>query len=204
MKRKTYCAVLLLAALLTVSFCVPSALSYLIDQTPAAENTFVIAPILREVEVPIEVHDSVINLDEEKTIGPEGFRYVLTNERTGGQYFAVSDQDGVAVFTLFFSGLDAGTHDFTLRECGGDIPGVVYDDTVYHVQVTVTMGDVPTATVTVNGQPLEGFTIVFVNTYFGKIPHTGDAATPMIWAGAMLLSAAAIAALLIMRKRANA
>lgn len=191
MSRKLRAAVLvLLATLVTITLVVPSSLAYLIDTTSVARNTFVMAPALNEVQVPITVMKTIKSLCD-GTISPEGFTFVLTDSRTGETQTAVSDAEGKATFLLSYSGLDEGEYNFTLHEQNDWLIGVTYDDTVYNIQVRIVMDELPWAEIAVDGMVVDVCEVSFENIYeeeFPDIPDTGDHAQPVLWLAMLLFS----------------
>ena len=90
------------------------------------------------------------------------FTFVVKDEDGNVVFTSKNNADGAVFFgTLRFTEADIGTKKFTVSEVLGDDPGIIYDRTVYDLELTVTDDGKGHLTVTDN---LDGQRIQFTNT----------------------------------------
>lgn len=101
-----------------------------------------------------------------------------------------------------------GTYTYEISEVIGKRPGVIYDESVYTVTITVTrdvenQGDYEaTVTYKKNGKPVAAKDLVFINTSkTGGNPMTGDQFRLVLWTSIMAGSLIAVVILLIIWKK---
>lgn len=169
------------------------------------ENTYTPEP--GDAAATIAVKKTVNNTGEE-TIGPEGFAFRLDNEETGDSFTAISDTGGAAAFILTFTQEDAGkTYHYRLTEVDDGREDVTYSDAVYAFEITVVPDESGRllASVSYDGETVDGLTAEFVNVYAGKggtpsspsdTPKTGDDSPVTVYAVLMAVSTAALIALM--------
>ena len=137
------------------------------------------------------------------------FVFSLTDAE-GNVTKAVNDADGTVTFKLNFQ--KAGTYTYTMREVRGGDNEITYDNTKHEVVITITddgKGELHVVSVTVDGKLVQVRSIViesgvtFVNEYEEpKTPDTGDEMPLMLMVSLMFGSAAALAVLLMKKRRA--
>lgn len=195
-----------LVLLLTVA--APFTLGFLMDETQPLVNTFVpgILPDPDDLTVDITAAKTVNNTGED-TIGPENFAFVLKNTETGESTELRTDADGLAVFTLTFTAEDIDTtHSYTLSEVDEGKENIIYDETVYDIQITITADadDALIATLVCNDETVEKLVAEFVNTYDAEapeVPPTGVNSELTLALTVLLISGAACAALILTRRK---
>ncbi len=142
-------------------------------------------------------------------IGPEGFKFVLTNLAGGTPNQAVSDKDGNAGFVLNFTEDDIGkTYNYTVAEVNDNRSCVTYDDTVYNIAVTVSLGsdNKLVATVTVNGTATANPVVEFENIYndpYIPSPPTGDYSNIALWLAVLFVSGGIFTGAVYMASKTN-
>lgn len=196
-RRLRALALALLASAVMIALVVPASLAYLMESTATARNTFIMDPLLTEVQVPITVQKTVRTVRGD-AISPEGFAFVLTDTQTNTTKTALSNAEGSASFLLSFCGLDEGVHSFTLHEQNDGRSGVTYDEQVYRIQVTISVDELPSAEIMLDGRRVESCAVSFENLYAGAVagvPDTGDHTQPLLWLGLLLLSGSILLAL---------
>ena len=202
--RKWPVYMLMLLSLVLAGFlAIPGTLAVMVDVTPPVVNTFVPDPaLLEETPVYILVKKTVTSSAKEP-IGPEGFTFELTNTATDERFTAVSGVNGQAMFTLSFSGLDAGSHRYQLREINDGREGVTYSELVYDVQVDVALTDDDVLVTTfLNGALTEQCVAAFENLYESDMPDMGDHRGTAVYAALLLVSmTGAVLLLRVLRRR---
>lgn len=158
-------------------------------------NTFT-APLLPDpddIALAITAHKTIINTGK-KTIGPEGFEFVLENTATGEKMTTVSDVNGNAIFTLPFTADDIDkTYVYKLTETNKGGIDIAYDASVYDIQVTITLAENNTLVpvIVMNDSHTDSLVAEFVNTYDPPVvPATGDNSRLTFWFMLMLISGA--------------
>lgn len=176
-----------------------------------ADGTAVTEPAFTNIYTP-KPQDVSTNITVKKTvknpgtysIGPDGFTFQLTDE-TGAKLEAVTDKDGLAVFTLSFTEDDIGkTYTYQLTEVNDGKSYVTYSTAVYNISVTVTLSadNKLVLTVTNNDAQVDQVVAEFENTYNPPAtPVTGDDMNLYLWFGLLGLSGLALAAAVIFRKK---
>lgn len=194
---------LLLAVCLVCFVSTPAALAYVVRSDGPVKNSFypVYDPDSDTVFVNITVQKSVDCVGR-KSIGPEDFAFRLVDEN-GLAYNAVSNEKGVAVFSLSFTGAQVGSHSFSLYEVAGERPGVTYSELKYDGVIEVARAEnALTAKVTLNG--VETAVAAFRNVYNSKndptTPETGVDA-PVIYGAMLALGLIGLIGLAVWRKR---
>lgn len=160
---------------------------------------------VKPTDVKVDIQKTVKNVGN-KTIGPEGFAFVLENTQTQERISAVTDANGQASINLHYGLADAGkTFTYTLAETKGETKGVSYDERVYRIEVRVARGgDAMTATVLVDDVAVEACALAFENTYDGDTavtPPTGDNPNLPFWIVMMILSGTASIVLILLDRR---
>lgn len=108
-----------------------------------------------------------VKLLGEESIGPEGFRFALTDaDDPDNVTVYTTDAGGSASFRLSFTTEDIGkTFTYTLAEENDGREHVLYDDTVYELVIQVTEGEDGSAVALLNGEKTDSFTAAFENEY---------------------------------------
>ncbi len=145
------------------------------DANGSAAETVVFANVYNPLTVSVELGvNKTIDSKQEKTIGAEGFNFVLTKDGVT-VLEAATDKNGKASFTLNYSEADVGkTYTYILSEVNGGLAGITYDKSEYLFEITVDYdenGDL-VATVTKNQSAENAYTADFVNIY--EIVEPGD------------------------------
>ena len=158
-----------------------------------------------DISLDIMVNKTVKNMGA-KTIGPEGFEFVLENVDSGEKLELKSDKNGEAVFNLHFTESDIGKNlEYKLYEIKGFKRGVTYDDNVYRITVNISedSDNKLKAVTTLNGKEVGNIEADFINVYYGEDgspPTTGDNSNTLFWFITMILSAASCVILIILEK----
>ena len=173
-------------------------------------DRFAVSALLSNVyvaptDVKVDIQKTVRNVGK-KTIGPEGFAFVLEDTQTQEKIRAVSDANGQASLNLHYGLADDGkTFTYTLRETKGETKGVSYDEREYVITVRVTrVGGAMTAAVLVDDVAVEQCLLAFENTYDGDTavtPPTGDNTNLPFWIAMMIFSATACVVLVVFDRR---
>ncbi len=171
-------------------------------KTPVFVNNYKAAPVSNQISVTKELTGRDLKDDE--------FTFVLKDSAGNVISKVTNDADGNVVFDEIVYDR-AGTYKYTVHEESGDAKYVTYDDTVYEVTVTVTDNLDGTMSVEVDW---DGETPVFKNTYKKpeppkkiqwikkpQSPKTGDSTDIALYMVFELLAAAAIAIVIIRKKR---
>ncbi len=165
-------------------------------------NTFI--PVPEDITVEITVKKTVVSTGSE-TISPENFEFILKDLTTGETITVKSDENGLADLNLLFTEADAGkTFTYTLSEVKGDIVGVTYDETVYEIEITVTLTEDNRliATVTCDGEEVDDLIAEFENSFEAPPPATtGDDSNVMFHLLIAATSAILLALLTVYRRR---
>lgn len=169
--------------------------------------TNVYTPKPEDLPISIQVQKTVKNTGKE-SIGPEGFTFVL-EETEDAKLEATTDADGKVSFDLTATE-DMIGETFTLKlyEKNTGKANVTYSDAVYTYSIAIGLSadNKLTATITCNGEAVEGttHTAQFENVYNytpPQTPVTGDNMNLHLWFGLLTVSALALAAALIFRKK---
>lgn len=194
---------LLVAVCLLCFVSTPAALAYVVKSDGPVKNSFYPGydPDSDTVFVNITVQKTVDCVGK-KSIGPEDFAFRLEDEN-GLVYNAVSNEKGVAVFALSFTGEQLGSHSFSLYEVAGERPGVTYSELKYDGVIDVARAEnALTARVTLNG--VETAVAAFRNVYNSKndptTPETGVDA-PVLYGVMLAVGAVGLVALAVWKKR---
>lgn len=192
-------AVLLFAAITTVSSALPSTVAYIVNQANTMRNTFRVEYLPPEdISVPVHVRKTVCTLGNEE-LSPAGFSFRLLNLNTGEVTAMTTFTDGWATVILPFTAEDVGkTFRYTLYEVAGDRRYMTYDDTIYSIAITIGMDEQHEliATATVNDEPVRDVIADFVNFYNPiDVPATGDTHQPLMWLTLLLVSTVGLALL---------
>lgn len=178
------------------------------------ENVYT-APIA-DTSVNITVKKTVNNTGS-RSIGPEGFEFVLTDADTGESRTVKSDQNGLSEFALTFTKDDVNkTRRYRLSETAGQMEGVTYSNRVYQFEIAVTTDSEGKliATVKQDGQIVQQPAAEFVNIYHyaasdhggpgssdGSGADTGDSSHLVWWISLMIVSAVGLAVLGIAERK---
>ncbi|MBQ6829691.1 MAG: hypothetical protein IJO59_01050 [Clostridia bacterium] len=153
------------------------------------QNTFTPKPddLVLDVDVKTTVEHTT---DREFDLSE--FEFILENVETGDKRIFRTDDDGHITFDLPFDEDDIGkTFVYDLYQKINNIPGVVYDERVYRITITISLDDDNKlkATITVDGKLTNDIWAVFENRYaeLPVSPPTGDHTT-VLWFVAMALS----------------
>ena len=172
--------------------------------TYAEPVTFVNTYTPDDLMIPITIKKPT-QTDSTEEFSPEGFLFAL---EANDQQVAttVSDADGNAAFWLQLGKDSVGsTVTLLVYEVEGNETGVIYDDTVYTITVTVEQDAVTgelSAKYTVNDQAAEKLEVSFHNVYEEpQIPETGDETLLVLWGSLMLAAAAGMVLLLVGGKK---
>ena len=172
-------------------------------------NTF-IPPVVDPDPVTIQIHvaKTVTNKGSLKC-GPEGFEFVLENTETAVKQAVKSDAKGKAAFDLTFTKADIGkTYTYKLSETNHGKKDMTYDADVHTLTVSVSMNDenkLVTA-LTMDGVEVTDLHAAFENIYDADqivVPPTGDEANLNVWFIMMIVSAAALVALIIYDRKCS-
>lgn len=172
-------------------------------------NTFIPTtptPTPEDIEVEIQVNKTVKAIGTE-TFAPKGFEFILQETATEEKFLQKTDKDGKALFTLPFRSSDVGkTYTYKLSEVDGGVSGVTYDKTVYHISVSIALGENNQliAKVLLNGTQVDNVVAEFENTYqksSPEIPPTRDNADIGFWFAMMLVSGTVCAVLLLLDRK---
>lgn len=162
-----------------------------------------------------EPEDIVVNIDVDKTvkntgatsISPEGFEFVLENTVSGEKITLITAANGKARFTLPFTAEDDGkSFTYKLFEIDTGMQGVTYDQKVYNIHITVTLGEDNklVANVTVDGKIVTNAVTTFENTYHEEkpgFPQIGDNINVAFWFLMALVSGTTCLVLLVLDRR---
>jgi pilin isopeptide linkage protein len=156
-------------------------------------------------DVKVDIQKTIKNVGN-KTIGPEGFEFVLEDAQTQEKIRAVSDANGQTSINLHYGLADDGkTFVYTLTETKGETKGVSYDEREYRITVRVArVGNEMKAAVLVDDVAVEQCLLAFENTYDGDAavtPPTGDNTNLPFWITMMVLSATACIVLVVFDRR---
>ena len=157
-----------------------------------------------DVTVDLNIQKTVQSLTEQ-TIGPEGFKFQLTDADGKQLGTAESDKQGKAKFSVVFTAADIGsTFKGVISEVNTKKTGVVYSLNKYAVEITVTQADsgelIPV--IKVDGKQAETVDVAFVNVYEpAATPVTGDTFSGMLFIALMVLSSFGLAAVMVCKKR---
>ncbi len=179
------------------------------------ENIYKGIPI-ENIVVPVTVYKTVV-CEGEKTIGPENFRFKLTDENGFGK-FAVTDNDGMAEFRLSFTEEDVGkSFSYKFVEVNDGVKGVTYSDAVYSMRIDVKLDEenkVLVAEMFMDDAQTESLSAEFENKYkyTGTKPpsggggdddyvKTGDDANLTPWMIMFVLSTALLIVLILTGKK---
>ncbi len=151
-------------------------------------NLFTAEPIT----VDVEVQKLLENLTPYE-MGLDGFQFQLVGN--GQTLTATSDADGLAKFQLTFD--KVGTYTYQVTEVQGDTFGMIYDDSVLTLTVTITQDGATGELIAA----LEG-TLEFTNIYEDLPSKTSDSFNLVAWVMTLIVTSMCLAALLIFgRKR---
>jgi pilin isopeptide linkage protein len=146
--------------------------------------------------------DTTLEIRVEKTVkntgvqmmGPEGFQFLLENMTLGGTRTAITDAEGLAVFTLTFTKEDIGnTYTYQLSEINDGRDNVEYSEAVYTITVSIERNDDNelTAAITNNGtetaEPVAQFENVYDPPKDDDNPGMGDTGLSL-WIAMMAVS----------------
>ena len=207
-KRFACVLALVLCACFAISLSAAFTVAYYSVKTPALVNTFVPGdvPEVAPLSLPLTVKKTVICTGD-KTIGPEGFRFVLKDSETGREITTLtSDANGDANCTLAYTYNDIGkTYGYLLTEINDGRANVTYSEQSYYIQVRIILDEAQDMLVPmlhINGQSVTRLNTAFENMYYVEtpLPPMGDSMNVALCAVMMLLSASA---LLMLRKREN-
>lgn len=172
-------------------------------------NVYTPKPVIipDDIVVPVTVTKTVKNTGKE-TMSPEGFSFLLENTDTGEKITRKTDANGNTVFSLGFSAADVDkTYSYKLTEVNDGKANVTYSAAVYNFRISLKLGDDHqlAATITVDGKPVESLAAAFENIYGpgagADSPDTGDHSNLQLYIAMSAASAAAIALLLVFRKK---
>lgn len=187
-------ALLLSSCILMLAAGVPGTFAYVSRSADLVTNSFRPSynPDTDTLYLTITAQKTVENIAD-KSIGPEGFSFILENTQTGESVTKVSDENGLAVFPFSFTPEDAGkVFTYQLYELKDERPGVIYSDQLYHVVIRVEKNERVSAEILLNDFPTA--IAPFRNVYNSKedptLPDTGDHAQPLLYAGMMLAGGA--------------
>ncbi len=125
------------------------------------------------IDVPFNIKKTIVKTgNADHTLS--GFEFEIKNVTTGEVYSKkpVSDKNGDALFNVQYTKADIGkTYTYEIREINAGKKNMIYDDTVYIVDVTVEyVGNNLAVIAELNGQIVENVLLEFENTYSGKLP----------------------------------
>ena len=181
--------------------------SYAKDGKAADEMVFtnVYTPKPADLPITVQVSKTVKNIGKE-TIGPEGFTFVL-EENTDAKVEATTDESGKAVFNLTATE-DMIGHTFKLKlyEKNNGKAHVTYSTDVHEITVTIRLGsdNKLVADLTVDGKDVKDVNVAFENVYDYTVPATpvtGDSTPVVLLFSILAVSAMALAAAVIFRKK---
>lgn len=160
---------------------------------------------VKPTDVKVDIQKTVKNVGN-KTIGPEGFAFVLENTRTQERTQMVTDTNGQTSINLHYGLADVGKiFNYTVAETKGETKGVTYDERVYRIEVRVArVGNEIRATALVDDVAVEECLLAFENTYDGDTavtPPTGDNPNLPFWIVMMVLSGTASIVLILFDRR---
>ena len=181
--------------------------AYATENASAEEMVFtnVYTPKPADLPLTFTVNKTVKNIGKE-TIGPEGFTFVL-EETEDAKIEAVTGKDGKATFDLMVSeGMIGETFQLKLYEKNDGKKNVTYSTAVYEITVAVRLGadNKLVADLTVNGKAAEQVDVAFENVYDYTVPatpYTGDNTSVVALFSLLGVSALALAAAVIFRKK---
>ncbi len=156
-------------------------------------NTFTAPdiPVPDDIALAITAHKTIINTGK-KSIGPDGFEFILENIVTGERMAINSDVNGNAIFTLPFTADDIDkTYVYQLTETNDGRIDIIYDTRIYDIQVTITLDENNTLipVIVMNGSHTDSCVAEFTNTYDPSVvPSTGDNSKLAFWLVLMLIS----------------
>ena len=185
--------ILLVCVAVTIVSAPPSSLAYMAASSNTLHNAFRVVYLPpQDIAVPVRIQKTMLNLSNEE-IGPGGFEFYLINTETGEALSAVSDDNGSTAIYLIFTADDAGkTYRYRLYELNTGRTNVTYDETVYDIDITLSLNEVHelSAELTVNGSHVTEIVAVYENKYYVPIalPDTGDPARPVLWLAMLILS----------------
>lgn len=156
--------------------------------------------------VDINIQKTVISSRANQYRSPEGFEFSVMYE--GNELAKLeSDADGKSYAYLQFTALDVGTYDLYISEVDQDEDYMVYDDTVYHLNIVVKLDDAGNLVteLKLDGEDVTAFNLAFENTYEGVppvTPETGDNFDMLLMVGvAIVCLAGMVVALLLLKKK---
>ncbi len=181
--------------------------AYATENASVKEMVFtnVYTPKPADLPLTFTVNKTVKNIGKE-IIGPEGFTFVL-EESEDAKIEAVSGKDGKASFDLTVTEDMIGeTFKLKLYEKNDGKKNVTYSTAVYEITVAVSLGadNKLVADLTVNGKAAEQVDVAFENVYDYTVPatpYTGDNTSVIALFSLLGVSALALAAAVIFRKK---
>ena len=181
--------------------------SYATENASAEELVFtnVYTPKPADLPVVFTVNKTVKNTGKD-SIGPEGFTFVL-EESADAKIEAVTDKDGKASFHLNVTEDMVGeVYKLKLYEKNDGKANVTYSTAVYEITVSVSLGsdNKLVADLTVDGKAVEDVCVAFENIYNytpSTTPYTGDSTHVTLLFSLLGISALAMAAAVIFRKK---
>jgi pilin isopeptide linkage protein len=168
-------------------------------------NTF-IPPVIPDpdpITVSLFVQKTVKNTTS-KTIGPEGFNFLVEQTGSTQLWTITSDADGKAQLDLTYTHEDLGkTYTYTVSEINDGREGVLYSEQTYELTVTITLDEennILVPKLTNGGESVNKWETAFENTYTHKeplTPPTGDETPLLMWSILMAASGIAIVVLVV-------
>lgn len=168
-------------------------------------NTF-IPPVIPDpdpITVSLFVQKTVKNTTS-KTIGPEGFNFLVEQTGSTQPWTITSDADGKAQLDLTYTHEDLGkTYTYTVSEINDGREGVLYSEQTYELTVTITLDEennILVPKLTNGGESVNKWETAFENTYTHKeplTPPTGDETPLLMWSILMAASGIAIVVLVV-------
>ena len=139
-----------------------------------------------------------------KTIGPEGFNFLVEQTGSTQPWTITSDADGKAQLDLTYTHEDLGkTYTYTVSEINDGREGVLYSEQTYELTVTITLDEennILVPKLTNGGESVNKWETAFENTYTHKeplTPPTGDETPLLMWSILMAASGIAIVVLVV-------
>lgn len=159
---------------------------------------------LAETTVDLTIRKNVTTTGTE-AVSPEGFSFKLEDMTTQESAVKKSDRNGLAVFSLRFTGMDAGkVYTYKITEVQENKTGWTYDTAEYVITLEISLdedGEISVAK-TVNAVAAEQVNVSFTNVYKPTVtPNTGDDFPLIPVFVTMLCAAMGMVTVLIFRRK---
>ncbi|MBQ7011227.1 MAG: hypothetical protein IJN63_05935, partial [Clostridia bacterium] len=154
-------------------------------------------PPVAPVTVVIDSITRIVN-ESAQAIGPGGFKVEISSKDGSHKQVLTTDKNGKVVFDGFrFNEDDANaTYEYTVRVINEGKDGIIYDETVHNIKITVLHGGTELSVIITDGEKVSGdgtFTVEFEHRYRKeeKIPDISvdiDSVVTVVGTGSSVIS----------------